>query len=194
MRTSTDFSPLYRSFIGFDHLAGLIDKAARSDKQSSYPPYNIELLSQDKYRITMAVAGFSEQVPTAEVGQCLGLLGNQDMSEAKGKAFVELSMQFLTPRIYQAIDIGNFYGIGVDENEITSLEIYPNPAESQFEIQSNSAIESIKIYSITGNLVKDIQNVNATNYTVQRNEMTSGVYIISIVNENSTNTRRLILK
>jgi len=60
MRTSTDLSPLYRSFIGFDHLAGLIDKAARSEKQSSYPPYNIELLAEDKYRITMAVAGFSE--------------------------------------------------------------------------------------------------------------------------------------
>ena len=61
MRTSTDFSPLYRSFIGFDHLAGLIDKASRADKQSSYPPYNVELLAEDKYRITMAVAGFSEQ-------------------------------------------------------------------------------------------------------------------------------------
>ena len=44
MRNSTDFSPLYRSFIGFDHLAGLIDKAARADKQSSYPPFNIEQL------------------------------------------------------------------------------------------------------------------------------------------------------
>lgn len=61
MRTSTDFSPLYRSFIGFDHLAGLIDKASRSEKQSSYPPYNVELLAEDKYRVTMAVAGFSEQ-------------------------------------------------------------------------------------------------------------------------------------
>jgi molecular chaperone IbpA len=61
MRTSTDFSPLYRSFIGFDHLAGLIDKASRTEKQSSYPPYNVELLAEDKYRITMAVAGFSEQ-------------------------------------------------------------------------------------------------------------------------------------
>lgn len=61
MRTTTDFSPLYRSFIGFDHLAGLIDKASRSDKQSSYPPFNIELLAEDRYRITMAVAGFSEQ-------------------------------------------------------------------------------------------------------------------------------------
>lgn len=60
MRTNTDFSPLYRSFIGFDHLAGLIDKASRSEKQSTYPPYNIESLAEDKYRITMAVAGFSE--------------------------------------------------------------------------------------------------------------------------------------
>ena len=61
MRTSTDFSPLYRSFIGFDHLAGLIDKASQAEKQSSYPPYNVELLAEDQYRITMAVAGFSEQ-------------------------------------------------------------------------------------------------------------------------------------
>ena len=61
MRTSTDFSPLYRSFIGFDHLAGLIDKASRAEKQSSYPPYNVELIAEDQYRITMAVAGFSEQ-------------------------------------------------------------------------------------------------------------------------------------
>ena len=61
MRTSTDFSPLYRSFIGFDHLAGLIDKASRNEKQSSYPPYNVELLAEDKYRITMAIAGFSEK-------------------------------------------------------------------------------------------------------------------------------------
>ena len=61
MRTTTDFSPLYRSFIGFDHLAGLLDKASRADKQSSFPPYNIELLAEDQYRITMAVAGFAEQ-------------------------------------------------------------------------------------------------------------------------------------
>ncbi|NQZ80987.1 MAG: Hsp20 family protein [Colwellia sp.] len=61
MRTSTDFSPLYRSFIGFDHLAGLIDKASRADKQSSYPPYNVELLAEDQYRITMAIAGFADE-------------------------------------------------------------------------------------------------------------------------------------
>lgn len=58
MRTY-DFSPLYRSAIGFDHLAQLFDNAQRADSQPSYPPYNIELVADDKYRITMAVAGFS---------------------------------------------------------------------------------------------------------------------------------------
>ena len=59
MRT-VDFSPLHRSFIGFDHLASLIDAANRNEKQSGFPPYNIELLEENKYRITMAVAGFTE--------------------------------------------------------------------------------------------------------------------------------------
>lgn len=57
MRTY-DFSPLYRSAIGFDRLAQLFDEAQRGEAQPSYPPYNIELVSENKYRITMAVAGF----------------------------------------------------------------------------------------------------------------------------------------
>ncbi|WP_371377168.1 Hsp20 family protein [Thalassotalea aquiviva] len=61
MRTfTTDFSPLYRSFIGAEHLASLMDKATRAEKQPAYPPYNIESIADDKYRITMAVAGFVE--------------------------------------------------------------------------------------------------------------------------------------
>ena len=53
-----DFSPLYRSAIGFDRLAQLVDSARRNEAQPSYPPYNIERVEEDKYRITMAVAGF----------------------------------------------------------------------------------------------------------------------------------------
>jgi len=84
MRTNTDFSPLYRSFIGFDHLAGLIDKASRADKQSSYPPYNIELLAEDQYRITMAVAGFSEGELEIESKQNnLIVTGNKPAAESK---------------------------------------------------------------------------------------------------------------
>jgi len=57
MRTY-DLTPLYRSAIGFDRLAHLVDSPLRSDTQPSYPPYNIELVEEDKYRISMAVAGF----------------------------------------------------------------------------------------------------------------------------------------
>ena len=53
-----DFAPLYRSAIGFDRLAHLFNEAQRTDAAPSYPPYNIELIGEDKYRITMAVAGF----------------------------------------------------------------------------------------------------------------------------------------
>ena len=53
-----DFAPLYRSAIGFDRLAQLFDDAQRADAQPAYPPYNIELVSEDRYRIVMAVAGF----------------------------------------------------------------------------------------------------------------------------------------
>lgn len=56
-----DFTPLYRSTVGFDHLSSLLDAVNRSEANSSgYPPYNIERLDEDEYRITMAVAGFVE--------------------------------------------------------------------------------------------------------------------------------------
>jgi hypothetical protein len=55
-----DFSPLFRSTIGFDRLARLVDSATRFDTAApAYPPYNIEATGEDSYRLTMAVAGFS---------------------------------------------------------------------------------------------------------------------------------------
>jgi molecular chaperone IbpA len=57
---SLDFTPLFRTAIGFDRLAQLLD-AQPDISASSYPPYNIEKLSDDTYRLTMAVAGFSDQ-------------------------------------------------------------------------------------------------------------------------------------
>jgi molecular chaperone IbpA len=53
-----DFAPLFRTAIGFDRLARLVDNAAQNPAVPSYPPYNIERLSDDSYVLTMAVAGF----------------------------------------------------------------------------------------------------------------------------------------
>jgi molecular chaperone IbpA len=56
--TTVDFAPLFRTAIGFDRLARLVDTAASGQEAQSYPPYNIEKTGEDSYRLTMAVAGF----------------------------------------------------------------------------------------------------------------------------------------
>ena len=56
--TTYDFAPLFRTAIGFDRLARLMDSAVSSAEAPSYPPYNIEKTGDDTYRLTMAVAGF----------------------------------------------------------------------------------------------------------------------------------------
>ncbi|OKO91302.1 heat-shock protein [Bradyrhizobium sp. NAS80.1] len=58
MRTTFDFAPLWRSTIGFDHLADLVDSTMRQATEDYYPPYNIERSGEDHYRISLAVAGF----------------------------------------------------------------------------------------------------------------------------------------
>lgn len=60
MRTY-DFAPLFRSSVGFDHMARVLDSLSASEAAPAYPPYNIEKTGEDQYRITMAVAGFGEK-------------------------------------------------------------------------------------------------------------------------------------
>ncbi len=56
-----DFSPLYRSTVGFDRLFGMLDTLAQPEGSQTYPPYNIERTGDDSYRISMAVAGFGDE-------------------------------------------------------------------------------------------------------------------------------------
>lgn len=55
-----DFAPLYRSTVGFDRLFSMLDSLTQPDAAPTYPPYNIERTGENAYRISMAVAGFSE--------------------------------------------------------------------------------------------------------------------------------------
>ena len=69
MRT-IDFSPLYRSVVGFDRLADLLDAAA-TEAATGYPPYNIERTAENAYRIEIAVAGFKAEDLAIEVKENL---------------------------------------------------------------------------------------------------------------------------
>src|SRR3989338_8714776 len=85
---TVDFSPFYRSFIGFDHLANLMDAAARNEKQPAYPPYNIEVTCEDQYRITMAIAGFDENERSIETEHSTLLVRGQKADKTEGRRFL----------------------------------------------------------------------------------------------------------
>jgi molecular chaperone IbpA len=64
--TPNDFSPLYRTLVGFDRINHLIEQSMRNEAPSGYPPFNIEQTDDDAFRIELAVAGFSEDELTIE--------------------------------------------------------------------------------------------------------------------------------
>src|ERR1700677_3044171 len=66
MRT-LDFTPLFRSTVGFDRLFDMLDSVAQYDTNQSYPPYNIERSDETHYRISVAVAGFADKDLAVEV-------------------------------------------------------------------------------------------------------------------------------
>ncbi|MEW2912270.1 Hsp20 family protein [Leisingera sp. JC11] len=88
MRTF-DFAPLHRATIGFDQIASLMDRALSADAaQSSYPPYNIEKTDADSYRISIAVAGFSDEDLNVEVKENALVVSAKKAEDGEGRTFL----------------------------------------------------------------------------------------------------------
>jgi molecular chaperone IbpA len=84
-----DLSPLYRSTVGFDRLVSLLDGVAGFDNEAStYPPYNIERLAENEYRITMAVAGFGKDEVNVEVKENSLTVRGQKPAEKEQRQFL----------------------------------------------------------------------------------------------------------
>ncbi len=86
MRT-IDFSPLYRSVVGFDRLADLLD-AATTETTNGYPPYNIERTDENAYRIEIAVAGFKAEDLTIEVKENLLTVQGRKVANDEPKRYL----------------------------------------------------------------------------------------------------------
>ncbi len=88
MRT-VDFTPLYRSAVGFDRLAGLLESAARSSQENGWPPYNIETTGENAYRIEIAVAGFKPDELNIEVKEnLLTVTGRRTANDGEDRTFL----------------------------------------------------------------------------------------------------------
>ena len=86
--TTIDFSPLFRSMIGFDRLSSALEAAQRAES-GGYPPYNVEVSGENAYRITMAVAGFSENDLDIEVKEnILTVSGNRKTEDDRDTRYL----------------------------------------------------------------------------------------------------------
>ncbi len=86
---SFDFAPLYRATVGFDQIADLMDRVLTNEgTQPSYPPYNIEKLDDDSYRISVAVAGFSENDLNVEVRENALIVSARKANEEGEKTYL----------------------------------------------------------------------------------------------------------
>ena len=84
MRTyNLDLTPLFRSSVGFDRVGHLLDSAFNSEAPT-YPPYNIEKLAEDEYRVTMAVAGFgTNDIDITQANNSLVVKGEQSKTDSE---------------------------------------------------------------------------------------------------------------
>jgi molecular chaperone IbpA len=81
---SNELNPLYRTLVGFDRIASLMDQAARLDAAPGYPPFNVEQIGEDDFRIDLAVAGFGQDDLTIEFKQnSLVVTGQRKPSEQR---------------------------------------------------------------------------------------------------------------
>ena len=84
-----DFTPLYRSTVGFDRLFNILDSVSGFDQgPTAYPPYNIERLGENEYQITMAVAGFGQDELRVDVKEQMLTVVGEKKPEAKEREFL----------------------------------------------------------------------------------------------------------
>ena len=100
MRTF-DFAPLYRSTVGFDRLFSMLDQASGLDSAPTYPPYNIERTGENAYRISVAVAGFSESELSLETKENTLTIRGEKTEKAPGENQGEVLYQGIAARAFE---------------------------------------------------------------------------------------------
>jgi hypothetical protein len=120
------------------------------------------------------------------------ILGNPDMSAAKGKSYIDTVQGYLNPRIYVALDLGGV--LSVNNVVDYSTNIFPNPAKNNITIEnSNFVINSVELYNIAGQLVKS-ENVNSMKTNLNISDLNKGIYILEIKSKETSIRRKLIVE
>jgi hypothetical protein len=128
----------------------------------------------------------------AGYGAANSLLGNPNMSAAKGNAYLDTIQGYLNPRMYLTLGLGT--ALSINELIAQTTEIYPNPANNVLNIISYTVgIEKINIYNLNGQLVLN-KEVNNNQKTLNISSLESGIYIVDILSENTSVKRKLVIE
>ena len=156
MRTY-DFAPLYRSSVGFDQIANMMDRVLSSDGATpSYPPYNIEILDNDSYRISIAVAGFSDADLSVEVREKALIVSARKADEDEGKIYLHrgIATRAFERRFHLA-----------DHVQVTGAAHADGMLHIELELQVPESLKphQIQIASDTKALDKDVVDAKSVN-------------------------------
>lgn len=110
-----DFTPLFRTAVGFDRVQAMLEEANRVES-NGYPPYNIELTDEDHYRISMAVAGFSQDELEIEVKQSMLRVTGKKADDGTGRKFLYRGIANRTfERRFQLADYVRVAGANIED-------------------------------------------------------------------------------
>ena len=124
-----DFAPLTRSTIGFDHLTRLLDQVSGLEGDTGYPPYNIERLGENDYRITVALAGFTDNDIKVEVKENSLLVKGEKKAETTESAYLHRGIAARSfERRFQLADHVEIKG-AVLKDGLLSIELMRNLPE-----------------------------------------------------------------
>ncbi|WP_196159987.1 Hsp20 family protein [Reinekea sp. G2M2-21] len=146
MRTAFDFSPLYRTTVGFDRIAHLLDAANQSASSgNNYPPYDIEITGENQYTITIAVAGFTEQeLDIHSENGVLQVRGKKEKDESKRQFLYQGIAYRSFERKFQLADYVKVTGANL-ENGLLKIELLKEVPEAmrpkKIAISSTKTIE-----------------------------------------------------
>jgi len=147
MRTAFDFSPLYRSSIGFDRVFDLLDNASRATTAiDNWPPYDIARTGEDDYRITMAVAGFSLDELSITQEQTMLLVTGEKKAEDKAEYLHHGIAGRAFERRFQLADHVKVTGAGLENGLLTidlKREIPEEMKPRRIEIGSAAATPKV---------------------------------------------------
>ena len=120
---------------------------------------------------------------------------NPDMSYAKSMAYIDSTLGYFCRRIVRATNLDGLAGINELPNAESGIQMYPNPTSNNITIHSeNGAINSIKLYTTAGKLVKEEANLSSNRVDLNNLNLTEGLYLCSIVVNGQTTTKRLIIR